>query len=141
MGGDSSGSGSGSSSGSSSGGGSGSSGSSGSSGGSDAGIGTSCTKYAGAACYTTGAPGYVCPSGTTSVASCPSSNVIGWCTFVTTESSPDGGGIATYSTVQYFYCTGVFSMTSASQLESSCIGSKGSWMSGSTVCGADAASE
>lgn len=132
---------SGSGSGSSSGGASGSSGSGSSSGGGDAGTGTSCTKFAGAACYTTGAPGYVCPSGTTNVTSCSSSNEIGSCTLVTSESSPDGGGMVTYSTIQYFYCTGVFSMTSAAQLQSNCASSKGTWISGSSVCGGDAASE
>jgi hypothetical protein len=142
----SSGGGSGSSSGSSSGGGSGSSGSSGSSGGGgssggvDAGSGVSCTKYGGAACYVTGEPGYVCQSGETSVTSCPSGNEIGSCSFLTSARLPDGG-VVTYSTTQYFYCTGLFSMTSASQLQPDCASSKGTWTSGSTVCGGDAASD
>lgn len=86
----------------------------------------------------TGAPGYVCPSGTTGVASCPSSNEIGSCTSVTSESAPDGGGIVTYSTTQNFYCMGALSMTSASQLQANCAGSQGTWTPGSTLCGGDA---
>jgi hypothetical protein len=85
----------------------------------------------------TGAPNYRCPSGTTGVATCPSSNQIGSCTLVTSESSPDGG-IVTYSTIEYYYCTGALSMTSASQLQAGCTSSNGTWTTGTSACGGDA---
>jgi len=59
---------------------------------------------------------------------------------VTTESSPDGG-LVTYSTIEHFYCTGVLSMTSASEEQSNCAGSHGTWTTGTVACGGDAASE
>jgi hypothetical protein len=76
----------------------------------------------------------VCPSGSTSVAGCAANNLIGSCTFLTNQSTPDSG-LVTYSTIEHYYCTGVLSMTSAAQQQSNCTSSQGTWTAGTVACG------